>query len=131
QVFKDPTIALQMRLGRMIGDRPSRIVQLLNVAKIDDLLCEDNTQELLGEVRKEAEQYGLVEDIIAVLHRQDGRAIHTDPGNAKVFIMYSDTTSARLARMAFNGRTFDGRVVCAAFYPLLPFQLKQYSLLLC
>lgn len=129
QIYSDAVIALQMRAGKAMGSRPTRVVQLHNCIKMEDLLCEDLTNELIAEMRKEASKYGKLESVVAPRPIRKG-TFHPDSGCGKVFLEYADTTSARKAQLEFNGRLFDNRVVCATFYPSIPFQLKQYSLLI-
>lgn len=38
QLMSDPVIAVQMRSGRQMGERPSRVVQLLNIVRLEDLV---------------------------------------------------------------------------------------------
>eukprot|EP01055_Gregarina_sp_Pseudo9_P001442 Gregarina_sp_Pseudo_9__1441@NODE_1966_length_1229_cov_6_212605_g1821_i0_p1_GENE_NODE_1966_length_1229_cov_6_212605_g1821_i0NODE_1966_length_1229_cov_6_212605_g1821_i0_p1_ORF_typecomplete_len401_score53_80RRM_1/PF00076_22/0_12RRM_1/PF00076_22/0_41RRM_1/PF00076_22/0_0015RRM_occluded/PF16842_5/2_7e02RRM_occluded/PF16842_5/3_5e02RRM_occluded/PF16842_5/0_079_NODE_1966_length_1229_cov_6_212605_g1821_i0311203 len=130
QVLMDPVIGLQMRSGRQMGATPSRVVQLLNIVKMEDLLCEKMHEELLDEVRREAAQYGKLESVIAPTPVNRLGKLPIDTGCAKVFLEFSDTTSARKAQFELNGRLFDNRVVCASFYPLKPFLLKQYDLMI-
>lgn len=155
-ILADPVIGLQMRANRLLGSKPSRVVLLHNMVKIEDVvgvlvytliyyfqLCEELRQELMREIRKEAIKYGRLESLVAPRPIRSGQ-IACDSGCGKVsiekcnknrrlsrqvFLEYADLTSARKAQLEFNGRSFEGRTVCAAFYPLLPYQLRQYSLL--
>eukprot|EP01057_Protomagalhaensia_wolfi_P001364 Protomagalhaensia_wolfi_Nauph_80__1363@NODE_1814_length_1323_cov_17_170561_g1416_i0_p1_GENE_NODE_1814_length_1323_cov_17_170561_g1416_i0NODE_1814_length_1323_cov_17_170561_g1416_i0_p1_ORF_typecomplete_len380_score58_75RRM_1/PF00076_22/23RRM_1/PF00076_22/0_032RRM_1/PF00076_22/0_00052RRM_occluded/PF16842_5/6_9e02RRM_occluded/PF16842_5/7_1RRM_occluded/PF16842_5/0_37_NODE_1814_length_1323_cov_17_170561_g1416_i01541293 len=129
QVLMDPVIGVQMRSGRQMGAVPSRVVQLLNIVKLEDLLCEKMHEELIDDVRREASQYGKLESVIAPTPVNRMGPLPVDTGCAKIFLEFSDTTSARKAQFELNGRLFDNRVVCAAFYPLKPFLLKQYDLM--
>jgi len=49
-------------------------------------------------------------------------------GVGKIFVYFSDLTSARKFQLDANGRKFENRVVCAAFYPVDKFQAGKYKL---
>ena len=49
-------------------------------------------------------------------------------GVGKIFVHFSDITSARKFQYEINGRKFDEKVVAASFYPLDKFDKGLYTL---
>ncbi|XP_026190224.1 splicing factor U2AF 50 kDa subunit-like [Cyclospora cayetanensis] len=125
-VLADPLVAIQVRAGRTIGEKPSRIVQLLNTIYQEDLMTDSSYEAALKDIRLEAEKYGPLEEVVIPRPNQD---LSYKPGVGKVFLVYGDVTSARKAQLMLNGRRFDQtRVVCAAFFPEQRFKEGHYTL---
>lgn len=123
RMLRNPLIAHRIQKGREIGRTPSRIVQLLNAVFESDLLVPSDCEDVKKSVFAEAVKFGKIEEI--VVPRPDSK---NNDGVGKIFIAYTDVTSARKFQAEINGRTFDGRVVCAAFYPTDRFKKGLYSL---
>ncbi|KAL8439851.1 hypothetical protein Efla_004377 [Eimeria flavescens] len=125
-VLADPVVAIQVRAGRAIGEKPSRIVQLLNTIYQEDLMTDASYEAALKDIRAEAEKYGPLEEVTIPRPNED---LSYKPGVGKVFLVYGDVTSARRAQLMLNGRRFDqSRVVCAAFFPEQRFKEGHYTL---
>ncbi|CDI75477.1 U2 snRNP auxiliary factor or splicing facotr, putative [Eimeria praecox] len=125
-VLSDPVVAIQVRAGRTIGEKPSRIVQLLNTIYPEDVMTDSSHDAAVKDIRSEAEKYGPLEEVIIPRPNED---LSYKPGVGKVFLVYGDVTSARRAQLMLNGRRFDQtRVVCAAFFPEQRFKEGHYTL---
>ncbi|KAL8272013.1 hypothetical protein Esti_004137 [Eimeria stiedai] len=125
-VLSDPVVAIQVRAGRAIGEKPSRIVQLLNAIYQEDLMTEASCEAALKDIRSEAEKYGPLEEVVIPRPNED---LSYKPGVGKVFLVYGDVTSARKAQLMLNGRRFDQtRTVCAAFFPEQRYKEGHYTL---
>lgn len=125
-VLSDPVVAIQVRAGRAIGEKPSRVVQLLNTIYQEDLMTDASYEAALKDMRSEAEKYGPLEEVVIPRPNAD---LSYKPGVGKVFLLYGDVTSARKAQLMLNGRRFDQtRVVCAAFFPEQRFKEGHYTL---
>ncbi|CDI77972.1 U2 snRNP auxiliary factor or splicing facotr, putative [Eimeria acervulina] len=125
-VLSDPVVAIQVRAGRTIGEKPSRIVQLLNTVYPEDVMTDASHEAAVKDIRSEAEKYGPLEDVVIPRPNED---LSYKPGVGKVFLVYGDVTSARRAQLMLNGRRFDQtRVVCAAFFPEERFKEGHYTL---
>eukprot|EP00392_Amoebophrya_sp_AT5.2_P007716 g7731.t1 len=83
--------------------------------------CEDIRMQIL----KEAEKCGTVEEVQIPRPSRIGAEVE---GVGKIFIKYADLTAARKFQAEVNGRKFDDRIVCAAFYPVKRFQEGRYIL---
>nr|AET50571.1 hypothetical protein [Eimeria tenella] len=125
-VLSDPVVAIQVRAGRTIGEKPSRVVQLLNTIYPEDIMTDSSHEAAVKDTRSEAEKYGPLEEVLIPRPNED---LSYKPGVGKVFLVYGDVTSARRAQYMLNGRRFDQtRVVCAAFFPEQKFKDGQYTL---
>lgn len=125
-ILSDPVVAIQVRAGRAIGEKPSRVVQLLNTIYQEDLITDASYEAAVKDIRSEAEKYGPLEEVTIPRPNAD---LSYKPGVGKVFLLYGDVTSARRAQLMLNGRRFDQtRVVCAAFFPEQKYKDGHYTL---
>lgn len=125
RILSNPSLAAQIKQGRDIGARPSLVVQLLNAVYAEDIAEDADYNDIVKEVKEEAGRYGPVESIRIP---RPSAASPNPLGTGKIFIQFSDLTSARKFQQDTNGRQFDGRVVCAAFYPLDRYLQGKYVL---
>jgi splicing factor U2AF 65 kDa subunit len=126
KIKADPVLALQVAKGREVGSRASCIVQIINAVYEEDLLDPDECEEIRREVYAEAKEYGVITEILIPRpNPTDGVEVE---GVGKIFIRFQDITSARKFQVETNGRLFDGRSVCAAFYPPDRFEQGRYTL---
>jgi splicing factor U2AF 65 kDa subunit len=126
RITSNPILAAQIKQGREIGARPSLVVQLLNAVYPEDIISDSDYNEILKEVREEASKFGHVDTI----KMPRPTTVNSAPlGMGKIFVQFSDVTSARKFQQEMNGRTFDvTKVVCAAFYPTDRFLQGKYVL---
>jgi splicing factor U2AF subunit len=126
KIMSNPILAAQIKQGREIGSRPSLVVQLLNAVYPEDIVNDSDYNDIVKEVKEEAMRFGQVESI--KIPRPS--SLNSAPvGTGKIFVQFSDLTSARKFQQDMNGRTFDlNRVVCAAFYPTDRFIQGKYVL---
>lgn len=119
KILTNPLLAAQVKTGREIGSRSSLVVQLLNAVYPEDILADADYNDIFKEVKEEASKFGFVESI---------KIPRGSVGVGKIFVQFLDMTAARKFQAEFNGRNFDTRVVCAAFYPLDRFLQGKYVL---
>lgn len=119
KILANPILAAQIKQGRELGSRPSLVVQLVNAVYAEDIANDADYNDIVKEVKEEASRFGHVESI---------KIPRTGAGVGKIFVQYVDLTSARKFQQDMNGRLFDGRVVCAAFYPVDRFVQGKYTL---
>jgi splicing factor U2AF subunit len=125
RVLGNPALASQIKQGREIGSRPSLVVQLLNAVYPEDIADDTDYNDIVKEVKEEASRFGHVESM------KIPRPSATNPnpaGVGKIFVQFVDLTSARKFQQDMNGRLFDGRIVCAAFYPIDRYLQGKYVL---
>eukprot|EP00392_Amoebophrya_sp_AT5.2_P002513 g2518.t1 len=119
RLFKNPALAQQLQYGLQEGRTPSPVVQLLNCVTEADILDDSDFYEVKNLIHKEASKYGIVEEVLIPRPSRsayDSNA-SSEGGVGKIFVHYQSVTSARKFQSEINGRKFDDRVVCAAFYP--------------
>lgn len=119
KILSNPTLAAQIKQGREIGARPSLVVQLLNAVFAEDIADDGDYNDIVKEVREEASKFGHVESI---------KIPRNGFGVGKIFVQFTDLTTARRFQQDANGRLFDGRSVCAAFYPVDRYLQGKYVL---
>jgi splicing factor U2AF subunit len=125
RVLANPALASQIKQGREIGSRPSLVVQLLNAVYPEDIADDQDYNDIVKEVKEEASRFGHVESI--KIPRPS--SVNANPaGVGKIFVQFVDLTSARKFQQDMNGRLFDNRVVCAAFYPVDRYVQGKYVL---
>lgn len=125
RILGNPNLAAQIKQGREIGARPSLVVQLLNSVYAEDIADDSDYNDIVKEVKEEASKYGHVESIRIP---RPSAAVPNPLGTGKIFVQFGDLTSSRKFQQDTNGRLFDGRVVCAAFYPLDRYLQGKYVL---
>jgi len=125
KIVSNPVLAMQVKQGREVGSRPSTIVQLLNAVYQEDLMDDQDYDDIMSEVHNMASKHGTVSRVIIPKPAKDGTSID---GVGKVFVSFQDLTAARKFQLDCNGRKFEHRVVCAAFYPQEKFTEGKYKL---
>merc|ERR1719436_2167154 len=125
KIVSNPVLAMQVKQGREVGSRPSPVVQLLNAVYQEDLMDDQDFEDITAEIHQEASKHGTVIQVVIPKPAKDGSYVD---GVGKIFIYFQDLTSARKFQLDANGRKFENRVVCAAFYPIDKFQQGKYKL---
>lgn len=125
RIVSNPVLAMQVKQGREVGSRPSTIVQLLNAVYQEDLMDDQDYEDITAEVHSEASKHGTVTRVVIPKPAKDGSYVD---GVGKIFVAFQDLTAARKFQMDANGRKFENRVVCAAFYPADKFTEGKFKL---
>jgi len=125
KIVSNPVLAMQVKQGREVGSRPSSVVQLLNAVYQEDLMDDQDYEDIMAEVHTEASKHGTVTRVVIPKPAKDGSFVD---GVGKIFVAFQDLTAARKFQMDANGRKFENRVVCSAFYPLDKFGDAKYKL---
>lgn len=125
RIVSNPVLAMQVKQGRETGARPSTVVQLINAVYQEDLMDDQDYEDITAEVHAEASKHGTVMRVVIPKPAKDGSYVD---GVGKIFVMFQDLTAARKFHMDANGRKFENRVVCAAFYPVEKFLEGKYKL---
>merc|ERR1719277_269970 len=125
KIVSNPVLAMQVKQGREVGSKPSPVVQLLNAVYQEDLMDDQDFEDITAEVHSEASKHGTVTRVVIPKPSKDGTFVD---GVGKIFINFADLTAARKFQMDANGRKFENRVVCAAFYPQEKFTEGKYKL---
>lgn len=129
RVYSNPLVAKKIDEGLKAGRVPSRVVQLVNVVFESDLLNDAEAEDVRKHVFQEATKYGSVETIrIPRPSSFAGLGGSHDDGVGKIFVHFREIISARKFQAQVNGRRFDGRTVCAAFYPVDRFTRGLFTL---
>mmetsp|Transcript_6261 Transcript_6261/g.14979 ORF Transcript_6261/g.14979 Transcript_6261/m.14979 type:complete len:716 (-) Transcript_6261:46-2193(-) len=125
KIVANPVLAMQVKTGREVGSRPSTVVQLLNAVYQEDLMGDDDYDDIMAEVHSEAAKHGTVVRVIIPKPAKDATFVD---GVGKIFVQFQDLTAARKFQLDANGRKFENRVVCAAFYPVDKFDEGKFKL---
>ncbi|CXI96435.1 splicing factor U2AF large subunit, putative [Plasmodium berghei] len=125
KILSNSIIGLQIQASRKIGEKSSRVIQLTNAVFQEDLIIDSQYDEILKDVKEEAEKYGPLQSIVIPKPNTD---LSYTEGVGKIFLHYVDETAARKAQYMFNGRLFEKRVVCASFYSEEKFLKGKYVL---
>lgn len=127
RIISNKVMASHVKQGLLIGINPSLVVQLLNAVKRSELTDDVEYNDILGQVRNEASKYGKVKQVVIPRPAKDGSHV-SGSGVGKIFAVFENLTAARKFQVDSNGRKFDDRTVCAAFYPDENFNEGIYSL---
>lgn len=125
KIVSNPVLAMQVKQGREVGSRPSSIVQLLNAVYQEDLMDDQDYEDITAEIHSESSKHGTVTRVVIPKPAKDGSFVD---GVGKIFVAFLDLTAARKFQMDANGRKFENRVVCAAFYPVDKFNDGKFKL---
>merc|ERR1712185_263777 len=125
KIVSNPVLAMQVKQGREVGSRPSTVVQLLNAVYQEDLMDDQDFEDITAEIHSEASKHGTVSQVVIPKPAKDGSYVD---GVGKIFVYFQDLTAARKFQIDANGRKFENRVVCAAFYPLDRFMQHKFKL---
>ena len=126
KIMSNPALTQQISRGRQVGCVPSTVVQLLNCVYGEDLVDASEVKDINIAVKDEAMKYGSVEDVVIPVPPKDGSFT---PGVGKIFVNFKDVTAARKFQAEINGRLWDKRVCCAAFYPVDRLNKKQFTIM--
>ncbi|KAH8740909.1 splicing factor U2AF auxiliary factor large subunit [Cryptosporidium ryanae] len=128
KLFEDPTIGLLMKYSKIIGETPSKVVKLNNVFFPEEVINDDIFNSTIDSVKSEAETYGTIIEITSPRPKNINE--YHKNGVGKVFIYFSDITSARRAQYQFNGRVFDSvKIISATFYPTEKYLNREYNII--
>ncbi|ETO18596.1 SWAP/Surp domain-containing protein [Reticulomyxa filosa] len=98
------------------------IIIINNTQNMADKNCVDSN--LKTETVVECSKFGLVlECMVFKSEKQDVKPEHA----VSVFVKFDSVRSASVAVQVFDGRTFDGRVVSASFFPLKRYQERDFD----
>merc|ERR1712216_916922 len=125
KIVSNPVLAMQVKQGREVGSRPSTVVQLINAVYQEDLMDDQDYDDIMSEVHQMASKHGTVARGLIPKPLKDGTYVD---GVGKIFVSFQDMTAARKFQLDTNGRKFEHRVVCAAFYPIEKFAEGKYKL---
>mmetsp|Transcript_11671 Transcript_11671/g.20775 ORF Transcript_11671/g.20775 Transcript_11671/m.20775 type:complete len:456 (+) Transcript_11671:148-1515(+) len=90
------------------GETPTRILVLRNMVTTEELQDDQEYQDILEDVRTEANTHGEVKSIEIPRPGTNGDAT---PGVGKIFVEFASAADATAARFQLEGRTFAGNKV--------------------
>lgn len=93
---------------------PSPVIRLTNMVVSSDLDSAESHADVVQDTTDECSQYGSV--VRVIIPRPGDLASHVAVG--KVFVEMESIEQAKAVLVALKGRTFDGRIVDAKFFPL-------------
>ncbi|CAD7969841.1 unnamed protein product [Amoebophrya sp. A25] len=128
KLFANPVVTHRLQTGLSAGRTPSAVVQLLNAVFEADVMDDKDCESIRREVHAEATNFGIVEEVRIPRPDRHGLSGDSSAGVGKIFVHFQNVTSARRFQAEVNGRKFDERVVCAAFYPRDRFLTGLFSL---
>lgn len=88
---------------------PSPVLRLLNLIDDSHLHNEEEYEDILEDMKEECQKYG---SVVSLLIPKE------NPGKGQVFVEYANANDSKEAQRLLTGRTFDGKLVVATFYPL-------------
>ncbi|XP_008335810.1 serine/threonine-protein kinase Kist isoform X2 [Cynoglossus semilaevis] len=88
---------------------PSPVLRLLNLIDDSHLHNEEEYEDILEDMKEECQKYG---SVVSLLIPKE------NPGKGQVFVEYVNSSDSKEAQRLLTGRTFDGKLVVATFYPL-------------
>ena len=118
----DPPTTWEDVLAKYVVQRAvttSAVVELQHMLTAQDLEDPDEYQDILEDTREECGQFGTLKSV--VIPRKG------EPGATKVFLEYETVEEAGKALEGLQGRTFDGRLVEAAYFDMDRFRKKDYA----
>ncbi|OMJ92895.1 hypothetical protein SteCoe_4228 [Stentor coeruleus] len=94
---------------------PSKCICMINMFSPQDLVDEAEFHDSYGDIWKECQKYGLVENIS--ICRPDLNSLEIPVNVGKVYVKFFDLVAAKRAKYFLNGKTFNNRTVVISFYP--------------
>ncbi|KAM8875113.1 serine/threonine-protein kinase Kist [Spinachia spinachia] len=88
---------------------PTPVLRLLNLIDDSHLHNEEEYEDILEDMKEECQKYG---SVVSLLIPKE------NPGKGQVFVEYANSSDSKEAQRLLTGRTFDGKLVVATFYPL-------------
>merc|ERR1719478_1258297 len=101
KIIANPAVAMIVKQGRLLGEQPSKVVQVLNAVQRSDLTDDQEFHDIVKEVRSEASAYGRVNQVVIPRPAKDGGYTI---GVGKIFVLFEDLTAARKFQSDTNGR---------------------------
>uniref|UniRef100_UPI00358F8288 serine/threonine-protein kinase Kist-like n=1 Tax=Myxine glutinosa TaxID=7769 RepID=UPI00358F8288 len=87
---------------------PTRVLRLLNLVVDAHMLPDDEYQDVLEDVKEECNKFGEVQSVL--LPKEESN-------KGQVFVEFSDPVECQAAQQGLSGRSFDGKLVVATFFP--------------
>lgn len=103
----------------------TRIVVLAEAVVRDELTDEEEYNDIVDDMREEANRHGKCIKVTIPRPYADGRPDEAHVG--KVVIEFEDANAAMRARTALHGRKFSGRIVQASFLPEHLYMQGEFS----
>lgn len=95
----------------------TRVLELRNVVKEDELADKEEYEEIVLEMRDEGKKYGTLEEVhVPRPVAGDDKAASERRGVGRVFFLYSSIVECERAQATLSGRKFDENTVLAAFF---------------
>ncbi|XP_053739690.1 serine/threonine-protein kinase Kist isoform X1 [Synchiropus splendidus] len=88
---------------------PSPVLRLLNLIDDSHLHNEEEYEDILEDMKEECQKYG---SVVSLLIPKE------NPGKGQVFVEFINSSVSKEAQRRLTGRTFEGKLVVATFYPL-------------
>jgi len=121
-------------LGPGVSTTETRVLELLNMIRAEELMKDEDFDEVVADVRAEAEKYGRLLSMVVprprVVRGDIDWKVDPDnpvPGVGRVFLEYASTEEARKAQQALAGRRFGGRVVLTSFFDEEAYARQDFS----
>eukprot|EP00916_Digyalum_oweni_P025943 GHVL01042717.1.p1 GENE.GHVL01042717.1~~GHVL01042717.1.p1 ORF type:complete len:417 (+),score=89.40 GHVL01042717.1:569-1819(+) len=111
----NPMLVQQVAATVVMGQKPSSVIQLLNMVSREDLLDDDVYRDIMQDILNEVKKFGPVIKIL--IPKPLGPDAPPVPGDGKVFVQFDSLLVAKKARKALAGRQFQRRSTVASYFP--------------
>uniref|UniRef100_A0A7S0ZE67 U2 snRNP auxiliary factor large subunit n=1 Tax=Timspurckia oligopyrenoides TaxID=708627 RepID=A0A7S0ZE67_9RHOD len=95
--------------------KSTRVLELRNMLRREDLIDDEEYQDILEDVREEAGRHGVLTEVLIPRPAPKGSAEPEPAGVGRVFLAFSEQSAAEKAYVVLGGRKFDGRPVIANY----------------
>ncbi|KAL6908180.1 hypothetical protein ACP4OV_002350 [Aristida adscensionis] len=112
------------KLVYQVGSLPTKVVCLTQVVSADELKDDEEYEDIMEDMRLEAEKYGKLVKVVIPRPDPSGQPV---AGVGKVFLEYEDIDGAAKAKTALHGRKFGGNPVVAVCYAEDKFANGEYD----
>jgi len=103
-------------------EEPSKVLRLENVVTVEELKDSEEYEELMEDMKLEAEKHGTVVKVSIPRPAADGTTV---PGCGKVFIQFDFLEAASRAKKALDRRKFGENVVKCIYIDETKFEANQ------
>lgn len=123
------TLLSSMLLGQPQAE--TRVLQLLNLVRPEELVSDEDHEDILQDVRQECEKYGNVLSITIPRPalNEEGKLDTTRSvdGLGRVFVEFAEVEDATRAQNNLAGRKFGGHVVLTCYFDEEEYDRKDFS----
>jgi len=111
----------------LLTRKVTRVLELRNMLKREELMDDEEYEEIVEDVREEAGKHGALREVYIPRPPKGAESGQEEPaGVGRVFLAFEETSAAEKAFVVLSGRKFDGRPVIATYLEEDKYERREF-----